>query len=254
DFHHGADLRGEAGEDGVGLIGFAEEAAVDPGAEALREAADSGEQREARGDHQNANQHAAVLAHGGGGDYDGDTDQNLEYADAARGQQILDALANEDADVHGAVNDDGIGHGERKGGIEEGENVFEPGGKSGGAEKQQVREDSQGSADIQNQEAAAGVTAGRGDGFPDEGGDAGNDGDHPHGGAEIAAGAGQEIHGGLEWRGPRDVFVPCGDAEGFHDRDNRQIADDQPGEPGEAAVELEAVRKQDAEEHEGGPR
>src|SRR3569833_1112384 len=209
-FHHGTDLRSEAGEDGVGFVGFAEEAPVDPGAKPMGEAADSSEQSEAGGDHEDANQHAAVLAHGGGGEDDGDADQDLQDADAAGGEQILNALADEDADVHGAVDDDGVGHGEREGRVEEREDVFEPGGESDGAEKLEIREDSHGGADIENQEAAAGVTAGRGHGFPDQSGDRGNDGEHPHSAEEVAIAAKQEIEGGPERWSPGEVFDPGG--------------------------------------------
>ena len=114
-FHHPTNAVAEFAEDLFGVVGFAEESAVEPSAGFFGHAADGKDGNQSQRNNDELLRTLAVLSdEGQGGQGDDQDGQHLQDADAILRQRVLQSLADDDADVHRALDDDDVGQGERK--------------------------------------------------------------------------------------------------------------------------------------------
>ena len=115
-FDHGANLLAKFGEDLFGVVGFAEETAIEPGAQLVRELADAQHKNDADEDHAEFQKASVrrVTENLDRCEGDGDHEKNLQSAHAIFRECILQSLAQRHAHAHGLVDDDHVSESERK--------------------------------------------------------------------------------------------------------------------------------------------
>ena len=257
DFGEVAGFVGELGEELLGGVGVAEEALIDFLLEPFGE--DEAEGEEEAEDAEDADEiDVALMARVAEVVQQGPDKpkckQDADDGDGLASEEVSGALADEDADIHCALDDDDVCEGDG----EEGEHA-QGGGKEPlgdafadvAATEESVEEqkrdggDGDGGADVEDAEAAFGVGIGGDAHLVGDGGEEDADGDEGKAGFK----GGDEAHEGQHPADGAEAEDEANGEEEVQREEDEDGADEEPLEPGIADVEGGSAREVDAEEH-----